>query len=253
MAMAFVAMAAFSACSLVLENRDACPSELEISVSGVRERTAVMVNGERVADVERDTAFVVDIPRGEVRIVAFSGVSAADGSGFPGTDPMLCGFPIPEGLDSPPLYLGSEVVTASGERTSARVHLRKAFCALTLSVEGPPGWGEPYRVEVNSSSAGTAADGTPLPGRFSYRLPPEGYPAVVRLPRQPPESDLSMDVVMGDMVLRTFSLWAYLQKSGYDWDAPDLADASLTLSLSVTSFTVSSGVWKETVPMDIVI
>ena len=131
------------------------------------------------------------------------------------------------------------------------MRLRRHFCTLALEVVSPPGWTEPFRVEVRGSVDGwsLAAD-APTAGPFSCTLD-RGFRC--RLPRQRPGDELWLDVVMPESVVRTFSLGAVLSRSGYDWTAPDLADIGLKLDLSVTEIRLlTDGIWAS-VPLPIVI
>jgi len=245
------ALGVMASCSLVLEDRSACPCEMEISVSGVKGETSVVVGGELVCRVWSDSTLSCRVQRGKVAVMAVSGVSAGEFTDFLGAGQA---FRIPEGLDSPPLRLGYTIADASGDSASVDVVMRKEHCTLSLEVDGPPGWGEPYLIKVRSDVCGYSLDGGLLEGPFSYMmtLSEEGRCSVF-LPRQGPSSPLVLDILMPDRILRTFSLSAYMQKAGYDWSAPDLPDLSLRLSLSVTAFTIHIGPWSETFPMDVVI
>lgn len=238
-------------CSLVLEDRSICPCEMSVSVSGVVGETAVVVGGEVVCRVWSDSTFVCRVPRGEVAVMAVSGVSAGEFTDSPGDG---LAFRIPEGLDSPPLRLGYAIADAFGDSAHVDVVMRKEFCTLSLEVDGPPGWGEPYLIKVRSDVCGLLSSGELLEGPFSYMMTlSEDGSCSAALPRQGPSSPLVLDILMPDRVLRTFSLSAYMQKAGYDWTAPDLSDLSLRLSLSVTAFTVHIGLWSETFPLEVVI
>lgn len=235
-------------CSLVLEDRDNCPCELEVSVEGVNGETEVVVDGSVCARVWGDSTVVCRVPRGELAVMAVSGVSAEEFSGYREAG----GFRIPEGLDSPPLYLGYAVVDAKGESARTRLRVSKEYCALTLELEGPPGWAEPYSIDITSDVCGTASNGCPLQGSFSHRLTlSEDGRARVLLPRQLPGGRLEMEILMQDRLLRTFSLASCMQKAGYDWSAPDLEDIQLELRFSVTAFTVHVGLWSQTFPLDV--
>lgn len=238
-------------CTLVLEDRSACPCELSVSVSGVMGETAVVVGGEVVGRIWSDSTVVCRVPRGEVAVMAVSGVSAGEFTGPPGAGSE---FRIPEGLDSPPLRLGYSFADASGDNARIDVVMRKEYCALSLEVDGPPGWGEPYLMKVRSDVCGVSACGEAVEGVFAFTmtLSEDGRSTVI-LPRQSLDGMLCLDIFMPDRVLRTFSLGAYMEKAGYDWSAPDLQDLDLRLSLSVTTFTLRIGLWTDTIPMEVVI
>ena len=240
-------------CSLVLEDRSVCPCELSVSVSGVKGETSVMVEGEVIGRVWKDSTLKCRVPRGEVAVMAVSGVSAGEFSDFSRTGNS--GYiRIPEGLDSPPLRLGYALAHATSDHAAVDLEMHKSYCELSLEVDGPPGWGEPYLLKVHSDVCGFGFGGSVAEGPFSYIMTPSGGGRCsVRLPRHGPSSRLSLDIMMPDRLLRTFSLGSYMEKAGYDWTAPDLQDLDLRLSLSVTAFTVRIGLWSDASPMEVVI
>ena len=225
-----------SACS-VKENRDACPCTLILGISDLPVSPVVVeVVGEKgtyTQIVHADTVLVLSVPKGEWTVSAVGGALAEPGGGVK----------IPPGEEAVPLYLFHAVVPATGEQIMLPVLLRKQFCALELVFSGPPGYGPPFEVEVEGNVGGWNRDGSPAEGSFSRRILPgsDGH-ASLRLPRQGDDS-LLMHVVFSDRVVRTFALGSYIAAAGYDWTAPDLADLTLHIDISVTSVTISTDLW----------
>lgn len=231
----------------VKERRDACPCRLTLILGSVRSPpVAVLVSGEGFRRVfQADSVLVVEVPRtAALRLLAVSGASFSAGEDIPE------GIVIPEGCDCPPLYLAAATVFTDRDTASVRLPLRKHFCTLSLQLEGPPGWGEPYWTEVRGGVNGVGVDGMPSAGPFSCRLDPG---AAVRLPRQDPSAPLWLDVCLPDHVVRRFALGNILEGIGYDWGAPDLEDKEICLRLSVTALTLSSGGWDVVLPLNYVI
>ena len=233
----------FSSCSLVKENRDSCPCNLVVEISGVQDTPAMLLVKSlrdtgyvELFSVARDTVMTLFAPRGAVAISAWSGA------------PVSEAFIIPSGSESPPLYLYHGTVDTRGDVATADVRLRKQFCTVSLEVEGPPGWGAPIGTAVRGAVHGMSLSGAILEGGFECS---PGVPAAVRLPRQHPDSPLMLDIVMEDNVIRTFSLGAYLQNAGYSWTAPDLADITVHLDLSVSAITFTTPEQSEPVTMTI--
>ena len=219
-----------SSCSIVKENRDACPCNLEVEISGVKETPATLLvkslrdsSYVQLLSVSRDTTLTLFVPRGGVSLSAWCGSTDSES------------IIIPHGSEAPPLYLYHGKVEAAGELAYADVKLRKQFCTVFLEIEGPPGWGPPIGTAVRGSACGMSLNGGILQGDFSCSLTDS-----LRLPRQHPDSQLLLDIVMADNVIRTFSLGALLQKSGYDWTAPDLEDITVHLDLSVSAITFTT-------------
>lgn len=226
-----------SSCSLVKENRDACPCQLRIRANHECSLVLSAPGYEAAFSIGSDTTLAV--PRGMLKATAVSGATLSGE-----------GLTIPYGYDCPPVWLYSGEADTSAESASLDISLRKHYCTLTLTIEAPPGWGEPYWVEVHGPVNGIDPDGKPRHGDFSCRL---DRGMSVRLPRQGQEDLLTMDIVMPDRILRRFSLGNYILSSAYDWNAPDLGDMDLSLTLSVTAITLTGGSFTETIPMDIVI
>lgn len=261
-AVAAVLLLLFTAISCtVKENRAHCPCLLAVRISAVRSppATFVCISEQDAANINvpGDTLFHVPVPRGRVLALAYAGVE-----GIPHPEE---GCTAPPGHAFPPLYLASASVEASGDSVAVHLPLRKQFCTLSLTLEGPPGWAEPYAMEVCGEVCGVSAEGAPLPGPFRAQLEPSqalplgaAQPSsgiwAVRLPRQHPVDPLWLDIRMpADSVLRRFNLGAVLQDAGYDWTAPDLEDLDLTLELSVTAVTFRSGLWSTVVPLTLTI
>ena len=230
-----------AACSCsVKEERDRCPCVLALELSDLQV-TPVMLNvkaGEyaHTEVVHRDTVVVLQVPKGEAAVSAVGGAMAeGDGS-----------IRIPEGEEAPALYLFHTGLELSDEQLVLPVVLHKQFCRLELVFKGPPGYGPPFEAEVEGFQCGWLSDGTPMPGTFRKRLlpGPDGTTAL-RLPRQGDDS-LLMHIVFSDRTVRTFALGQYIAATGYDWSAPDLADLTLTVDISVTSVTISTDAWTTT-------
>ena len=225
----------------VKEDREACPCALRITLSGLPGPADVQViAGEHKASYHagRDTVMVVQAPKGRIRLLAVAGASLAP------EEPLR----IPLGFECPPVYLYSELVNTLCDSTQVEVTLHKHFCTLSLSFDGPPGWGEPYWAEIRGSVSGLDREGKPAPGEFTCRL---DTGLSVRLPRQAPDDGLWLDVTMPDRVVRSFSLGAYMLEAGYDWTAPDLDDLPLEIRLSVSEILIRSGLWTQVIPVTI--
>lgn len=226
-------------CSIVKEDRSACPCYLTVEMTGLPAHPATLsIAGAGICEVERDTVLLVAVPRTGVEVVAVSGASPdAEGA-----------VRIPYGFDCPSLYLFSEEVDTARDTARVKVVMHKQFCTLRLEFDGPPGWGEPYWAQVRGKVEGMDGEGKPLPGAFDCRLDVGG---AVRLPRQEPEEELWLDVTMPDKVVRSFALGSYMLKAGYDWTAPDLDDLGLVINLSVSEIRFTSGNWTTVVSLKV--
>lgn len=225
----------------VKENRVLCPCVLSIELQDLPGPVSVQVvagDYQATYSAKQDTVMVVQAPKGKIRLLAVCGAKLEPEENLE----------IPFGYDCPPLYLYSGLVNTLCDSTSVSVELNKHFCTLSLSFDGPEGWGEPYWAQIRGQVNGLDRDGQPVEGDFSCRLD-TGFTA--RLPRQSPDDELWLDITMPDSVVRTFALGTYMQRAGYDWTAPNLDDLPLQIQLSVTELLVHSDLWKTVVPVDV--
>jgi hypothetical protein len=228
------------ACCSIWEDRAACPCALALEISDLPVDPAVVsVEGEGYTFLEvvhADTLMVLPVPKEELSVSVVGG-ALAEGDGS---------VRIAEGEEAPPLYLFHASVPAFDEQVTLPVLLRKQYCRLELLFSGPPGYGPPFEVQVEGSYDGWLRDGSPSEGPFSRRLlPGSDGRATLRLPRQGDDS-LLMHIVFSDRIVRTFALGSYIAASGYDWSAPDLADLSLQVDISLTTVTISTDLWTKT-------
>lgn len=232
----------FGLASCIKEDRTACPCVLSIEVCGMPTYPVnLALEGAGYSETLQascDTVITVRVPKSGVNLVAIAGTSLPSGNSVS----------IPLGYDCPPLYLSNEWIDTQADEASVTVQLHKHFCALSLSFDGPPGWGEPYWANVRGRVDGLSLEGEPQEGDFSCRLDTGND---IRLPRQHPEEELWLDISMPDMVVRSFALGNYMQDAGYDWTAHDLEDLSLKIDLSVTAITISTDYWSVLIPMDV--
>lgn len=243
-----------SSCSIVKENRDSCPCNLIVEITGVQDASAMLLvksvrdsSYTELVSVSRDSVMTLYVPRGGVSLSAWSGTSVP--------------LPIPCGSQSPPLYLYHGHVDTRGDMAHADIRLHKQFCTLSLEVEGPPGWGTPIGTAIRGSACGMSLSGGILPGEFtcspsgSFTEPQDNGTAVyigaVRLPRQHPDSQLMLDIVMEDNVIRSFSLGPYLREASYDWTATDLPDITVHMNLSVNAVTFTTPGQTEPVSLTV--
>lgn len=238
----FLVYIALASCSAIKENRDSCPCTLTVEVSGLPAwPLSLSLNGidfHEELEVSRDTTLQVMVPKTGVQLLALAGSSL----------PRDNTIRIPPGFDCPPLYLQTEWIETAGDSARVKVKLHKHFCTLSLSFDGPPGWGEPYWTEVRGSVDGLSLEGEPQEGDFTCRLDRGNS---IRLPRQGPEEELWLDIAMPDRIVRSFALGHYMLDAGYDWTAPDLDDLPLQIRLSVTSLTLRTRYWSRVIPLNV--
>ena len=234
----FSALSFWTSCALVREDRRPCPCALSVQLTALPAYpVSLLLGGVQVGYALRDTTLVVPLEKeAAATLVAFSGAVAETRDGAPYVR-------IPQGFEAPPLHAFSAVVNPHGEQAHLRVQMRRDFCTLSLHFSGPPGWGEPCRVEVCSLTDGLALEtGEPTAGPFRCTL--EGDFSC-RLPRQGDPLHLRLEITMPEGVVRSFPLGACLREAGYDWHAPVLEDIALELDCSVTEIHFRLSGWPD--------
>ena len=246
-------LAAIGGCS-IKENRTVCPCRLILDISSVsmEEMAPVTLSvlsetgyvyHETFSDSDSPRDRVIDVPRTELSVMAWSGYKDLM------TDD---GLVIPEGQDCPPVYIHSSKVSASGELVRDTVCLRKNHCMLNISFKDTD---MPYGLILKGNVSGYDREGQPTAGEFHVPLTVQTTSVSsieVCLPRQI-GNDLYMDVSDGEGKYRTFHLSEYMAAAGYDWTEPDLKDLDLLLDYTLTSITMMIQGWDEEFIFDVVI
>ena len=219
-------------------------------------------------------ALEYEVPRGSVGVsaVAFGneipGRAGYDGksAGYDGDEIRI---PVGEQMDS--LYGFFKMYHTRCESVLCDVELHKEFCTVSFTL-GEDGYSSPYRIEVWGNVAGVSAwDLMPVLGEFRYAPMQKNGVYQVRVPRQ---EDNSLELVMVEMpdqvghdgrspvgagddgertVVDRLPLGEYIARSGYDWNAEDLADVSVALDLEMQQVMITVSGWDGVVVMDIVI
>lgn len=239
----------WTSCSVVKEERQECPCILSVELKALPAYpVALLVNGRAAGEARRDTTMQLWVEKGgQAMLTAVSGASPAEDFAVR----------VPFGEQAPPLYAYRARADCTGDQVRASVQMSKHFCTLTLRFKGIPEGNRPegaltpflatsglfpsgsfpsgYSISamVRGGVNGFSLDeGRPLEGPFSYRM--DGSLSC-RIPRQRPGDALWLDLVLQEGVVRSFPLGTYLEKAGYDWTAPDLADASIEADFAVHS------------------
>ena len=233
----------------VKEDRDNCPCRLELFFSD-RHLPAVICldSGEKqlVDTVWKAGVYSVDVPRGQLRLNAYSG----DGGCFRPGD----GFYVREGQECPPVYMCSSILYADRMHMMDTVSLHKIFCKITLKVRTEDGIRKyAWKLALNGGVCGYDVEGNPVRGPFSFvaRMT-EDMEYVCSVPRQ---LDNSMVLEIRDEpdVLRSFAVGEFIAESGYDWSRPDLEDIVMEINYSRTGVTFNVSDWRRTVDFDVII
>lgn len=239
----------------VKEDRDRCPCRLLVDFSAVGSGVPHVVDlcvtsadgflFNDVVDIDGlDGIYAVDVPKGTVRVNVYAGdegCGADDGS-----------LIIPEGSQCPPVFMFSGEVDAGGEQASCQPVLRKSHCVVGIRLVRDDGE-LPFSLRIIGSVAGYGVDGLPYQGEFSHVLEIDSSGrGSVCVPRQT-DGSLVLEIVEDGDVLRRFALGEMILASGYDWNAPDLADVDIEFDYSKTDVTFAVDDWEAEFSFDITI
>lgn len=171
---------------------------------------------------------------------------------------------IDEGRPCPSIWTCCEKVSARADRVTVPVRLHKNFCRIDIQVRDVDGEEFPFKLRVRGNVNGYGLDGKPARGAFlcdAERSETEssgtasestGYGYAVTVPRQTDDS-LTLEIVTGDGVAKSFAIGNYISASGYDWTSADLKDICLEIDYArtVISFTIDK--WTHSEQFEVVI
>ncbi len=184
---------------------------------------------------------------------------------------------IDEGRPCPSIWTCCEKVSARADRVTVPVWLHKNFCRIDIQVRDVDGEEFPFKLRVRGNVNGYGLDGKPARGAFlcdAERSETEsagsgtesdgddsgtasestgyGHGYAVTVPRQTDDS-LTLEIVTGDGVAKSFAIGNYIAASGYDWTSADLKDICLEIDYArtVISFTIDK--WTHSEQFEVVI
>ena len=237
----------FLASCTVKEDRSPCPCLLQLDVDGCRKFGETL--GLRVwnisellsenIDIEKVTDFVErDIPKGDVVVGAFTGLSSSTLEGR--------SVVIPKGCQSDSLYAYREDLAAYDEYVRSKVVLHKQFATLHLFFKDESGLlsGE-LETELSSDTGGLSLeDLSPIEGEFCIRPEIVEREAQLRLPRQRNER-LEMTLFIDGETVESYDLGRMISTTGYDWNEPDLKDIEMVIDLAEAVISLRISGWDE--------
>lgn len=195
------------------------------------------------------------VPKGEVDLaVAYSADGLAGELNSSGR-----WIEIDEGRPCPSIWTCCEKVSARADRVTVPVRLHKNFCRIDIQVRDVDGEEFPFKLRVRGNVNGYGPDGKPARGAFlcdAERSETEsagsGHGYAVTVPRQTDDS-LTLEIVTGYGVAKSFAIGNYIAASGYDWTSADLKDICLEIDYArtVISFTIDK--WTHSEQFEVVI
>lgn len=182
---------------------------------------------------------------------------------------------IDEGRPCPSIWTCCEKVSARADRVTVPVRLHKNFCRIDIQVRDVDGEDFPFKLRVRGNVNGYGLDGKPARGAFlcdAERAETEGsgtesevpgsgtasestvsgHGYAVTVPRQTDDS-LTLEIVTGDGVAKSFAIGNYIASSGYDWASADLKDICLEIDYARTVISFAIDKWTHSEQFEVVI
>lgn len=233
-------------CCSVKEDRKGCPCRLFLDMGEVDkdviEYASVLLTGsdgfifkDVISNQDFAEDYYVDVPHGSVS------VWVCYGAGEDGIDSE--GIIVEPGNEFPEIYMHHSLIDAVGDSVMEKIVLNKNYCNITVCLYTDGDF--PYELELRGNVNGYCFDGTLSRGDFSYvlNLEDDGV-SEVSVPRQCDDS-LRLELHDETGVLRVFALGEYISASGYDWEAQNLRDLTVSLDYSLTNLTIVLEGWDN--------
>lgn len=184
---------------------------------------------------------------------------------------------IDEGRPCPSIWTCCEKVSARADRVTVPVRLHKNFCRIDIQVRDVDGEEFPFKLRVRGNVNGYGLDGKPARGAFlcdaesaetegtgfgtesdgddsgtASENTGSGHGYAVTVPRQTDDS-LTLEIVTGDGVAKSFAIGNYIASSGYDWTSADLKDICLEIDYARTVILFTIDKWTHSEQFEVVI
>jgi len=241
-----LAAACLASCT-VKEDRAGCPCRLSVLIEDGRQEKAPVTYAVSGAKTILEESFSAgeshltdsfEIPKGMWNSYVYSGLSAGRLQGSVAV--------IPTGLPSDPLYAGATALDATGEEASSRIGLHKQYAAVTLDLQQYLASEEGLQLFAKGNVRGLdLASLEPVEGRFECALEPVGERLFRFLAPRQMDNSLELEVWIDGEPDHTVPLGEMIARVGYDWNAPDLLDMTLALTLASLDFGVEVLSWEE--------
>lgn len=229
----------------IKEDRSECPCRLfldftDVDTSSIASADILMTSEEgfEFVDVVESGYFadyMIKVPSHQISLQVLAGAGHCLSSDM--------SVVIPYGEECPKLFRHESVINADSEVVKERIRLRKNHCVLTVQVEA--GEDYPFKLTIKGRVDGYGSNLKPTVGDFSCRaVPDDSGQCVVVIPRQL-DSSLALEVDDGTGSVKTFAVGESIVAGGYDWEAEDLDDVTVTLDYSLTEIALEIIEWTE--------
>lgn len=230
----------------VLEDRGICPCRLtfasDVNWKDVSVSMSLSDGSTNEIVIPFLNGYCLEIIRDEIRY------SVARNVGDESTECLS--WVVEEGDDFPALYLSVSEVDTRCEEVTEIVTMHKVYCKINVRVDCGDG-DRVVAMRVRSNVSGYGSRGECVLGAFVHvpELRANGI-AEFKLPRQV-DNTLAVEVEFEKSGSAVFPLGLYMERSGYDWNEPDLQDAEVEFSVSSRLFRINTSQWRRTLTFDL--
>ncbi len=184
--------------------------------------------------------YVRDVPRGDVGIMAVTGLKKIRIEGSK--------LIIPEQEQSDSIFLYCRKMRLDQDEAVDTATLHKHFAVLNISLDKPEEDIGDYAIRIRGGIAGIDAfTCEPIEGTFTYEpvsFDSEGTKYSVRIPRQN-DGSLQMDLLRDGEMMDKLSIGKKILESGYSWEAADLDDIWVNVDCAHLNFSLTIINWEE--------
>lgn len=237
----------------IKEDRDECPCRLFLDFSDVDTASVTSAdihmtseNGFEFSDEVEKRHFqdyMIMVPSKQVLLHVLSGAGHCLSNDMSVT--------IPYGEECPKLFGYESLINTDCEQATESIRLRKNHCVLTIQVETDAMY--PFNLVVKGNVDGYGSDLKPRAGEFFCKAVPDSSGrSVVVIPRQV-DTSLALEVDDGTGIVKTFAVGESIVAGGYDWNAENLDDVTVTLDYSLSKFALDILEWTEEYVHEVVI
>lgn len=241
-------------CCTVRDDRDVCPSGIELDFSGYPGRDFVLAADCGGGRFFCDTVRVPDALSGdpvyrkviEGKILKITVFAPFESVGYVG------GAYRPGGRCAALEAWSARILPASVPSV-LKVRMHKEYCRLNVTFRG----GEGCFLLLRSRIDGILPGGALSEGEYTEILRRDRDALyTVNVLRQK-DASLMLDIIDGregeyGRVLKSIALGNLMARAGYSWSAEDLDDMDLTIDLDAYELTLSAGKWSGTVKFEFV-
>lgn len=265
--LAVLSVALICACSDIKENRSVCPCWYTVDLTGVRQDVRNLhfwFFDDKDRLLYRDSLsggvyekYNVELTRGRVRCCIWGNLSEGtllDDDGTPNSTLLKVGD-----LSSDSLFHYFKELDATSEFCNDTVRLKKEYAVVDFIVKGDIISDDHLQLRINSTTGGRYIDGRFIEENVStVSLPVEEKESFskfcFRLMRQRSLRRVGAQIYAWQdgvvKLVKELPLGVWLEESGYNMSADNLADISVELDFVTSTVTVKMGAWQVTKPVD---